>query len=140
MDNQEATPEIQITLIGAESYTTLTRTYRAGSSYGIRREQWDGLQHERNPATGKILFALTSDVPAVTVTTSVEPVATGRVITGEIDTGMGVSVAVDDSVPDGSDLRDLEETGPAPLVAPDPLPEPSAPRKFVVGKGKPVRV
>lgn len=105
---------VEISLIGAASYGTLTTVFQKGTPHAVTLAVWEYLKNETNPSTGETLFCLTSELPEPVSKdspdiTSADLRASGL---GELDTG---SQAVQNNLSD----MDLEDAPQVPLIDAD---------------------
>lgn len=81
---------VQISLIGAKTYGTLSTVYQAGEPREVTTGEWAKLKVEVNPATGDRLFCLTSDLPPVPADLDIEALSLSG-LGPELDTGASFS-------------------------------------------------
>lgn len=106
---------VQVSLVGASTYATMTQIFTRGTPYVIPQQQWDVLQPEVHPVTGATMFCLTSEIES-SKEKEADLVEVGLVDSGELDTGQTIIYlnGADENTPDlpekdGSDLSDLDD-------------------------------
>ena len=116
------TDTVEISLIGAKTYGTLSKVYQKGEPSVVSAAVWEMLRNEVNPASGATLFCLTSELPpeARPLTSNDLSQADLRAagLMGEIDTGKPVENTLDilkgdtsGSDPEGADPAQFGGTG-----------------------------
>jgi hypothetical protein len=107
---------IAIALVGAESYTTLDRTFRKLGQDGkvlhhaVTGDAWESLQDAVNPATGETLFILAEDLPEVVGPEGDE--VTDHQDDGDMNTIVISPIANEDLADGPVDRSDLEDEEP----------------------------
>jgi len=84
------TDTVEISLVGAKTYGTLTRVFEQDRSYPVTHSAWAELKKEKNIATGAKLFCLTADLPPKVDTSRGDMQASDlrdSGLSGEVDTG-----------------------------------------------------
>jgi hypothetical protein len=133
---------ISIALVGAASYTTLTRTFRKSGPDGktlhhaVTSDAWESLCKEVNPSTGHPLFILTEELPK-----EVEPVGndlSAEDLQDDGDMNTIISPIANEDLEAGpGDLSDLDDdeapVNPKIVVTHTPSTKPAA-KTVTIGK------